>query len=234
MIQLNRRPFLLLEMIIAMSLAVTVLSTLSFFYYQISMINIEMDHVQNENFQKRYVENRLSSIFPKTLKPNDASQDFHFFTSGDPGGLFMPGSPSLVFSYSNGVQLDKLMSYHVLGRIFLDPLGNLTLAKWPAKKRWPENGTPPITKEILLEGVEKLSFSFYAPPDKRKTKPDPKSHEIPPEIRDKFVEVWNKDYHELPAIIHMEVVRKNYKGNEETLAFTFPLPNTSIPITYND
>lgn len=229
----KRRFVLLLEMVIAMSLAITMLSMLSFFYYEVSLSNQMMDRMQNEQFQKRYFENRLASIFPKAIAPNDASKDFHFFTTQDSGGFSKPGTSNLIFSFDNGVQQDKEMSYHVIGRLFVDSEDNLVLVKWPAKKRWPEQGMPAAHKELLLEDVDSLEFGFYVPVDRRKQKTEEKASKVPTEIRGTFSKTWSKEYHELPAIIRLQVGKKNREGKEEIWEAAFPIPNTSIPITYN-
>lgn len=222
----KKHQVLLLELIIAMILASSVLSTLTFFYFQMSQLNIEMDRIQNENFQRRYLESRLATLLPKIVGFNDASKDFHFFTSSDSGGFSKPGCDSLVFSFDNGVQVDRKFSYNVISRIFVDQSGNLLLVKWPAEKRWPENEKPPMTKELLTSGVEKLSFSFFVPPN-----PDALSH-IPDNVRGEWLSSWNREYCDLPAILKIQVVRKNFKQEEETLLFAFPLPHTLTPITY--
>lgn len=240
--QLRKSHVILLELLIAMGLTVAILSTLMFFYYEISLINAEMDKDQNESFKKLFVENRLSHILPKTVSIKDPSKDFHFFTSRDQGGLFNSGTASLVFSFDNGVQLDKNMSYHVIGRLFLDPEGNLTLAKWPAEKRWKENESPPMSKEILLENIDTLSFAFFVPPDRGRKEaalgssfPAPKAaFEIPAEIKGRWVEEWSKEYHQLPAIVKITLVQKDALGKGEILNFAFPLPHTKNPVIYEE
>jgi hypothetical protein len=241
-IVIRKAHVILLELMIAMGLTLVILSSLMFFYHQVNLINAEMDREQNESFKKLYLENRLANILPKTVSSTDPSTDFHFFTSQDMGGLFKQGMPSLVFSFDNCVQLDKQMSYHVIGRVFLDQDGNLMLAKWPVEKRWKENETPPMTKEVLLDNVENLSFSFFIPPDKAKKalteekqpQPTQVKLEIPQELKGRWVEVWNKEYHQLPAIVKMMMTRKDRFGKDEVLTFAFPLPNALNPVTYDE
>ena len=238
--RLQKRPITLLELVIAMSLAMVILSALTFFYRQVNVINAEMDREQNENFQKRYVENRLGATLPKALSSIDPSNDFHFFTSPNLGGLFRQGTVSLVFSFDNCVRLDKNMAYHVIGRIYLDEEGNLVLAKWPAKKRWKENELPPMSKEILLENVEDLAFSFFIPPEReesqiteerQKTK---NGFEIPPDLRGQWQSNWEREYHQLPAIVKVMITKKDRQGEKEKITYAFPLPNTLNPIIYNE
>ena len=209
----KRRFFALLELIIAISLTMIILSTLMYFYKQVNDINTQMDVVQNKAFKLMYVENRLSHTIPRA----ENVFNFYFFTSPDVGGLYKAGSTSLLFSFDNCVKLDKQMAYIVIGRLFLDPEGNFTLATWPAPKRWAENEPVPMKKEILLEDVESLSFEFFGKIDENQPL--------------KWVDEWHKEYNKLPLIVRVKLLMG--KGeNEKELIYTFPLPNTSEPITY--
>jgi len=226
----------LLELLIAMSLAMVILSTLTFFFHQVNVINTEMDLEQNAHFQKRYAENRLAAILPRTLSAADPSHDFHFFTTPDLGGFFKPGTSSLVFSFDNCVQLDKTMTYHVIGRLYLDDDGNLILAKWPAEKRWKENEPPPLAKEILHTNVEDLVFRFFVPPDKGQPHLDKKTSNLPnlpQELKGRWLQDWKKEYRQLPSIVKLILKIKDREGNTEAVTYAFPLPHTCIPITYD-
>ncbi|NGX42101.1 MAG: hypothetical protein K940chlam7_00378 [Chlamydiae bacterium] len=226
----SRRHFTLLELIISLSLTMVILTTLTYFYQQVNVINAKMDQAQNESFQKRYVENRLATILPKTVSSTDPANQFHFFSSPDPGDLFKSGSFSLVFTFDNCVNLNKEMAYHVIGRLYLDDKGNFTLAKWPTEKRWKENEPVPISKEILLENVETLDFLFLIPPKKGKAK-DEGELTLGPEK--KWEREWKKEYRQLPAIVKIVLKRRLDNKEEETLTFAFPLPHTQHPIIYD-
>lgn len=230
----KRHYMTLLELIIAMSLTAIILTTLMYFYQQVTWINTEMDRVQSRNFQKRFVEKRLSEVIPKAIPKK--KKDFHFFISLNGGELFKPRTTSLLFTFDNCVKLNKQMSYHVIGRLYLDNEGNFTLATWPIPKRWKENENPPMFKEILLENVESLSFEFFVPPDKGKTEIDngiaKLNEKIPLEIRGQWVTDWKKEYRELPAIVRVKL-KHNLDGEVESLTFAFPLPHTSRPIIYD-
>lgn len=165
------RCFTLLEVLIGMGLAMILLSTLTYFYQQVEWMNTEAERTQKENFQLRYAENRLSRIFPTTLSERTEKKHFYFFTSNAEGML---KTPSLVFTFNNGLKLCASFASEVLGRLYLDEQKKqLCLALWPSPKRW-ENGMPPMTKEVLLDNVESLAFNFYVAPKRDRSKVETK------------------------------------------------------------
>ena len=162
------RCFTLLELLIGMGLAVMLLSTLSYFYLQVEMLNTEAERTQKESFELRHVENRLAKILPYTLSERELKKHFYFFTSQGEG---MFKNPSLLFTFYNGVKLSSPFANDVLGRLYLDDeKKQLCLATWPSPKRWETGTTPPMAMEVLLDDVESLSFQFYVAPKKDRSK----------------------------------------------------------------
>lgn len=165
---LVKRYFTLLEVLIGMTLAIVLLSTLSYFYQQVEWLNTEAERAQKESFQMRYVENRLAKIMPQTFSEREMKKYFYFYTSQAEGLL---KSPSLLFTYYNGVKLDSPFSNEVLGRLYLDEQKKqLCMATWPSPKRWKLGEAPPMSKEVLMENVESLAFEFYVAPDRDRSK----------------------------------------------------------------
>ncbi len=221
----------MIELLISMALTTLILSALMFFYRQIVYLNGKYDEAQRESFQLRFLENRLSDILPKAVPEKTSKKDFYFFSEPDTHGTFKNNSPSLVFTFDNGVDIDKSFSNHVLGRIYLDPRGNLTLAMWPSPARWEEGDTPPMKKEILMENVSSLSFEFFIPPEKTEEPipNDKKNAKIEPQPRLTWVNRWQQNYKQLPAIVKVEIVRTVDK-KERKFTYAYPLPNVAIPI----
>lgn len=234
-LKLLKRYVSLIEVLIAMVLTVLVLSTLLFFYQQISFISIDIDKVKAEHFNLRYVENRLSEILPRTINEKD-KKDFAFFSLND-DGIGMGGSQSLIFTFDNDISRDNAFSNNVIGRLYLDKQGALTLAYWPVPKRQEKGGTVPMKKEILMEGVDSLSFEFFIPPEKTGEPSSNKPPEKPsPEPKGNWrKQLWLKEYKTLPAMVKLHVGLKNEKGEKEksNLSFVFPLVNSSIPVIYD-
>ncbi len=209
MINIKKRYISLLELMIAISLTLIILTTLSFFYDQTFRINRKMDAAQNEAFKLLYVETRLANVFPKIFAPSENKDiEFIFFTTDEAGK-----GQNLIFSFDNNVKLDKTMSFNVIGRLYLDEKGNLILATWPARKRWKEGELPTMKKEILVENIDSLQFQFFDLEDELKG----------------WVSVWPKDKgKKLPPVLKVILKRK-----DEEIVYAYHMPNCDKTVTYN-
>lgn len=244
--RLRKRYVTLLEVLISIALTVIILMTLTFFYRQVGIIGIAVDSVKEENFRLRYLETRLADILPKTIAANDKKQDFVFFSvEEDP--LTKPGSQSLIFTFENGVSLDKEISNHALGRIYLDKDSRLMLAYWPSPKRWEIGILPEMKKELLLEDVEGLRFGFFVPPQKKGKKEiadqaaekdtkiketsddEAKGKPVPSPQGDWHRQAWLKEYESLPTMVRVIVLRKG----KPAITFAFPMANAKEHVIYD-
>jgi hypothetical protein len=230
-----KRHITLIELLVSMVLTALILSSLMFFYREITLLNARFDQEQGESFQLRFLENRLSDVLPKAVPEKTAKKDFYFFTDSDHHGIFKNHSTSLVFTFDNGVDHDKEFSNHILGRLYLDPDGNFILGMWPSPARWEEGEIPPMKKEILMEGVNSLSFQFFIPQEKAEEliPNNQKNDKVEPAPRLGWVNRWQQNYKQLPAIVRVEIVRRVNKKDKK-ITFAYPLPNVAIPITYKD
>jgi len=232
---INKRSATLLEVIIAMALTVAVLMTLIFFYREVGVIGGEINKTKVEDFSLRFVENRLLDTLTKAISPTDKAKDFVFFSTGDES-LSKTGSHSLIFTFDNGVSLDKLFSNHVLVRLYLDGQGKLTMAYWPSPKRWEKNAKPPMKKEILLENVEGLEFAFFVAPEKsleekgKGTMVDPSLRQEPEPKGSWRQQAWLKEFDQLPVLIKVKLKMPNDKPE---LVFVFPLANSPAHAVYD-
>lgn len=239
--------FTLLEVIISMALMVILLGTLLYFYQEVNTIGINIDQVQAESFQKRFLEKRLTDIISKSVSEKDEKKDFVFFTAPDEYGISKPGSQSLIFTFDNGANLDKVFSNHVLGRLYVDLNDRLMLAYWPSPKIWYGNDNPPMKKEILQEGVDSLKFDFFVPPDrkdpaakKNEKKPAPSKQknepEEPPAVEPDpkggwRPDTWSQNFQQLPAMVRITL---KLKGSEKPIVFAVPLINVQKQVIYNE
>lgn len=238
----KKRPFTLLETLIALALTSLILVAVMSFFRQISDMSRISEGLQQETFKLRYLENRLSQILPRAVAPNVKSKDFYFFTSQSP--------PGLVLSYDNGPSKQKELSNIVLGRFFLDHASRrLYLATWPSPARWVEGVQPLVKLEVLLDDVREASWSFFIPPDKGwKPKgnapaapttppaspgsppPSPtRNQKIPlkPPVEGDWVTEWSQEYHMLPGLVRLKLV-----SGEKTHLFVFPLSKTERQVVY--
>lgn len=242
-ISVCRRYVLLLEVLIAMVLTMILLSVLLAFYIQINKINAAQEIEQEHTFGKLFLSTRLASILPKIVPANTTEKDFIFFSTYHNDGQTKGGTPSLFFTFDNAVKLDPGFSNHVLGRLYLTPDGQLSLALWPSPIRWNDAEMPPIKNEVLFEGVEDLSFEFYHPPSRQRkiilanhTPTFKDSNLMQIETLGEWKTEWQQEYGDLPALIRIKLTltakAKSKFGNSEKLFLTYPLPNSYEIIVY--
>lgn len=239
-VSISRRIFTLVEVIIALSLTAVVMTALSYFYLQVQEINTRTEKALRNLYQLSYLEMRLATVLPKALSETDPKNNFFFFTSLEGNEVIKQGTSSLIFSYNNGINLNRQFASHVLGRLFLDTQNRLILATWPIPKRWKEGASPEMKKEILMEDVESLSFSFFVALAADRSK----VVEIKDKVKDKkiftpsppgaWIQEWKFEYYELPAILRIHIKKNSSPSQEkkEEITFTFPLPNSNNVIMY--
>jgi len=220
--KIKKKQMTLIEVLIASILTMVILTSLSFFYAQVTGMNKMSEKLQKEQFKLAYLEKRLSTVIPKIISPTDPNKDFYFFTSD-----VLSSGTSLVFTYDNGVQLSKEHSNHLLGRLFLED-NNLVLASFASPKRWERYPNPTLLKEVLMENVQSLNFEFYVPPKKEKSAVVP--HPLSDLIEgNRWHKSWPQHYQQLPAIIKIQI-KIVIAGKEETMTFAFALPKSNMVI----
>ena len=235
---ISRRPMLLVELLIAMSLTMVILSMMLVFYDQVDRANSALEKEQNSSFRKLYLSTRLAAAIPKTISFNDQDKDFFFFTSSGIDSFAKSGTSSLIFAFDNGVKLDPLFSNHVIGRLYVNHKDQLCLATWPSSKRWKDD-IPPMKNEILYEHVDALSFEFFIPPakdrqmilDKNKIK-IPKNENIPLEMAGDWKKEWHQEYKDLPALMKI-LVGVHAPEGEQTIVLAYPLPKSHLIVLYD-
>lgn len=239
----HRRPFTLLEALLALALTAALMTVLAYFYRQLEEINIAAEKSFRSLYQRAYVESRLATVLPKAVNENTSKKDFFFFTTGSHNSdIFDSKNPSLIFTYDNGIDLDVAFANHVLGRLFVDSDKHLVLATWPSTNRWKEDKLPPVKREVLFDGVEALDFSFFVAPDVDRTRVvNPtslaKSRQVfTPEPAGGWIPEWRADYYQLPAIMKVHMLRRDPladpKSPPQDILFSFPLPNSLKVIFY--
>lgn len=199
--KIKRHYMTLLELLVGMALTMLLLTTITFFYQEIDHLNTNSERMQKQTFQLEYLENRLSTVIPKILSGTTNNPPI-FFTSNDLNGLLAANSPSLVFTYETGADLDDKRAVDALGRLFLDKQNRLSLATWPDPDDWEESNLPSGHLEVLLENVEAITFSFYVAPDrdrslvdlKKKNQDLIKKPEPQPKVPEKKTENKKKEW----------------------------------------
>ncbi len=223
----RKRHVTLLEVLIALVLTIFIITTLTFFYQQMASIGINIDRMQKDLFYMRYLENRLNDIIPKILPPSDSE---FTFLSLENDVHSKNGSQTLIFAFNNGISLDTTFSNLVIARLYVNPQGELTLAYWPSRFEW-DQPNPPIKKEVLQEGVEKMTFEFFiapepknAPKNAQGTNQDNTTPPLEPK-GDWTSRAWINEYKELPLLLRITLKLAKNKGEE--IVFAFPLPSAA-------
>lgn len=211
----RRSHFTLIEMMISLAFLTLLLSSLFIWYRHLTLGREERMRREWRAKEELYLDLQLGKILPNAnLKPC-------FFTSEQ------EGLRSLVFSFDNGAQEEKMLSGSVLGKIFLDESSHtLCLGIWPN----PETREKfPCETRVLLEGVKTLSFEFYFPPNALKLGVDPqKVGAYQP--REGWQQEWESSYALLPPMMQVIIERlppKEKKEKEKKLIFSYELPFSS-------
>ncbi|MDE3055187.1 MAG: hypothetical protein KGI80_00605 [Verrucomicrobiota bacterium] len=146
----QKRPVLLLEILIGLSL----LSLLVLFLFRSmathAAVTVRLEKIREEALQRQHLQMRLSDLFLTLAKERPPS----FYTQAFPDAK----EESIVLVFDNGVDPDPRFSGTILGRIFVDSKGNLSLAMWPLEKG---DALLPWRKEILYSSVQKADFTFF-------------------------------------------------------------------------
>lgn len=243
--RVRRKSFMtLLETLIAISLLALLLTIVFSFFRELSVLSQVTEQKQKESFQMRYVETRLAFIFERLVNENETTRKFYFFTQ--PTNSQISSSPSLIFTFNNGVRSDPNFSSDVLGRLYVDLDKRLTLVTWPIYTLQPHAY---MQKEILLENVVGLRYEFYAAPERISNENaivgagENKPGETKPQ-RDRWQSEWPMSHKQMPSIIKITLDidrnpsslerRKEEESKEQvqTVVLTFVLPSSKNPIYY--
>jgi hypothetical protein len=213
---LKKKPFSLVEVMIAFALTSALLSMLLNIYSLCQKMHKNAVHEREISYEKQFLHAKLAKVLPATRFLNNCTNHYFFYTQED---LLHPNSYSLTFCFDNDAQFNKQFSSDVIGRLYIDKENNLSLATFICHQDWEKTDFPEALKEVLLRNVLSLTFSFYEPPQK-------KGQEI--EEKGQLLETWEASYKKIPAIIYVKILPEG--GKEEI--FSYPLASYREPITY--
>lgn len=236
---LKKHRMTLIELIVSMGLIMLMLTTLAYFYGQVGKLGADAELIQRANFQLRHLETRLQKILPKAISESDVTDSpFLFFTSNDLGGLLAQNTPSLVLICQNGVSLEPQLANEVLTRLYLDKEKRLCVAMWPSPNRW-EVGKPiKLQKEVLMENVAGLNFSFYVVPERNRSIIENAAKRgssaiVEPDRQGEWVSEWKREYNHLPAMVKVSIQQTMPgKKDPEELILVFVLHNSQKLVVY--
>lgn len=192
---------------IALALALLILTALLSSYLHMERTAAWWQKEEKRLFSERFFYHRLLEIFSH-LEEADQEKTF-FFTPEMQSAWTLPNSPSLIFSYDNGASLDTTLSGSTLGRLFVTPEGELTLITWPNREAWKEQTVPSFHREVLMDQVKQLSFSFFQVATEENI-----------DLTGWNSGKWTKDNKALPGAIQLSLTLKD----DSVHLFSFPVP----------
>lgn len=203
---IRKKPFLLFEILVALSLMATLVSVLFSFMVQSMSVEEKIERARKCILERQSLQIRFQDLLT-TLAPHSGGPPLYTipFSSKEP--------MSLIATFDNGIDPDPSFSGIVTARIYVDENKNLCLVYWPLDYA---QGNRSWRKEILLSNVTDFSFNFL--------KLDPKKNSV---IWDSS---WAKSNLQPPSLIRMSC-----KQNDEILQFAFhlgyshPIPTWSSP-----
>lgn len=193
--KLKKRFFSLLEILIAMTIAMVILVTGLYFYRYAAYMDRELKKEEALSLHSRLIAARLSQSFSH-LKASP------FFTLPEQQGVSV--GPSLIFSFAEDCR-DPRFHGQVIARLFVDPEKRLLLAIWPKNSL----DDPPMHLDILADKIEGLTFEFLVGEQTNTTYPELKAGD--------FLQEWSREYPVIPLGIKIKI-----KG-ESPQEYAFPL-----------
>lgn len=148
-----KRPFFLLEILIALSLISVIMSLLFSVFLKNLMIEKKMEEVRSSILERQHIQTRLQDLFTSLQ------------TRGFPSPLYTEtppkdSSPNLFFYTDHGIDPDSRFSGIVLARLYVDNKKRLCLGLYPQE----DGSRKKNRKEVLLSNVSKLRLEFFQSP----------------------------------------------------------------------
>lgn len=217
------RAMTLIEVLISVTLTMMLLAVLLQAFVDVTGLRGRIFGMRQEAMELRYLQHRLGQLFTHALHSSDGKGKGVIFYSKESDSPRVLGQ-SLIFSYDNGAVLSPEFSNAQLGRLYLDTEGRLCLASWPLPLEQWEGQLPPMYHEVLMEGVEVLSFSFFYPQDLEENR------ESGP--MDTIQTSWSFEWKEKPVLL--TVFLQTQGRRTRPLHLSFSLFNDQKPLVLKD
>jgi hypothetical protein len=147
---MKKRFFTLIEILIALFLIGTILTTLFRFFSSTSILEKKLKEVKEDIFFKNNLQVKFDTLFSKIFHKN-FSKTSYFYTDE---------KNHLHFVFDNGIDPNPKFSSHIKATLFLNKNNELILKTMPFKKN------PKIYREeILIKNVKSLNFEFFSKKD---------------------------------------------------------------------
>ncbi len=216
---LKKRPYLLFEILIGLSLTGILLTFLFSFFAESAKMEKKLETMRSEITARQNLQTRLQAVLTGIAR--ESSTETPFYTDREQG-------ESLVAVFDNGIDPDPAFSGQIIGRIYLDEQANLSLATWPLERKEEKENHPwPWRKEILLSNIEGFEFEFLS--QKKEENRTKKEKTKPVNSKLEWRYSWPKSRSDIPSMIRLSVRKKR---ENEPLRFAFLIPSPEPIATY--
>ncbi|MEI6242663.1 MAG: DUF1494 domain-containing protein [Chlamydiota bacterium] len=162
-----KRPFLLLEVLISLTIISAILISLFHFFTHIHVIKKNVEDAKEIVFERAHIQQRLTHIFSHLCPPVPLEIAFH------------GNAKHLYFLFDNGIDPDPSFSGIVQGELFLNAEEKTIHLRF---KPFPEKKKSPSREEILGTSIQNFALSFFRK-EKNKWDISWKEYSLPPMIK---------------------------------------------------
>ncbi|MBS0654345.1 MAG: hypothetical protein JSR46_01080 [Verrucomicrobia bacterium] len=212
-------PFILVDVIIATSLFAILLAVMFGIFLRYSQANQFLKTQRLDCEKLLVVQSKLQNIFDRYQDKMD--KEHYFYIEESKSG----GSPSLIFTFDNGIDVDPQFSGDRLGKLYVAS-DALRFAYWPRGKNL---DTIPVNmrEEILLKEVTSLQIELFAraQPQVESKKNEKEEQKV---IEGRWLTKWPMEYKRYPSLVKLTCRRTSGKD----ILFWFFLPIETGPIFY--
>ncbi len=171
---------------------------------------------------------RLSKMFFSTCKDNKKKKEKAIFYTLETNQNGMPNS--IVFALNNETDLDERLSGSIIVQLSLES-SKLYAYFWPMPNE-KEKDPSCIKKELLLDGIKDLYFSFFYTKEKVRNQTNKTTEKVKKDEPDdaKWQTYWPFEFRALPNLVylHLDFVNENEKSRD----FYFIVKTDMPVITY--
>ena len=203
---MKRRPFFLLEILIALGLLSFLFAALFSFWVHFTQVEQKLEKIRREVLPLQQMRVRLNLLFSALIPPHNHPNFPATFYRDDLHN-------ELIMVFDNGVDPDPFFSGAVRARLYLEG-GNLCLERFPLGQ---EGDARFARREILRTGVEQIGYQFFH------VKPLYKGGQGGWQTQ------WPEKREELPCMVRLTLQRTGAVDDEK---FAFFIPIASSVATY--
>lgn len=205
---MRKRPFVLMEIMVGMSIIMIILTFIFRFYSNTTILETQITQLKNEVYKQQFFHSKLHSILSSainisTLPKYIDTSSFYLENNND--------ISSLVLYFDNGVDPDPCYSGPIQAEIFLE--NSCIMLKLTSIEKIKKNKI--IT---LMQNVKSLTFDFLETSSLDSTKIN-------------WSNKWEKQKQKIPSMVKLNI---EFFNSQNVLSYVFFIPSSYDVITYRD